>query len=211
VALWIVTGLFLFFAVLVGIAVQSGHQFHSSGIGGLRRFLAQMRRFRGIKESGGMCGRVDLLQRADRHVRVNLRGLDVLVSEHLLDIADVRAAFEHVRRHRVPHQMTRAYLADIRGHEVKAHCPRQMVAAERFALGRQKHGHVVRLDGKLGPRFVNVLFYPRRFRSMTVRPIVKQKRHTDVHFRGTKTRAYGMKIFLPQIKCGVDYNDAPFA
>jgi hypothetical protein len=37
----------------------------------------------------GCVARVHLLQRADRHVRVNLRGLDVLVSEGLLDIPDV--------------------------------------------------------------------------------------------------------------------------
>ena len=36
----------------------------------------------------------------------------------------------------------------------------QMVAAERLALGREEHGHVVRLDGKLRTGLADVLLKP---------------------------------------------------
>ena len=73
-----------------------------------------------------------------RKVRVNLR-LDVLVPEDHLDVADVGSVLVHVRRHAVPQEMARSDLAGLRGHDVYAHRPREMVAAERFALGGQKH------------------------------------------------------------------------
>lgn len=45
---------------------------------------------------------MDLLQLADRHVRVNFRAVQVRVPERLLDVAKVCAAFEHQRRRRMP-------------------------------------------------------------------------------------------------------------
>ena len=48
-----------------------------------------------------MSRRVDLLQGAERHLGIDLRGLDVLVAEDLLDEADVGAVLVHVRRHAV--------------------------------------------------------------------------------------------------------------
>ena len=66
--------------------------------------LARARRLRRVvflDERRGMSRGVDLLQGADRHVRVNLRGLDVLVAEDLLDEADVGSVLVHVRRHAV--------------------------------------------------------------------------------------------------------------
>ena len=36
----------------------------------------------------------------------------------------------------------------------------QMIAAERLALGREEHGHVVRLDGKLRTALPDVLLQP---------------------------------------------------
>ena len=60
-----------------------------------------------------MRGAVDLFQQADRDVRVDLRGGQVGVAEHLLDEADVGAAFQHQRRHRVAEQMARSGLADL--------------------------------------------------------------------------------------------------
>ena len=47
-------------------------------------------------------------------------------------------------------------LADLRRHDVTAHRPRQMIAAERFALGSQEHREVVRLERELGPRLADV-------------------------------------------------------
>lgn len=61
-----------------------------------------------------MRGAVDLLQLPDRHVRVNLRCLQVRVSQHRLDEADIGSAFQHQRRHRVAEQVTRPALAEIR-------------------------------------------------------------------------------------------------
>ncbi len=74
-------------------------------------------------------------------------------------------SFEHVCRHRVPHEMARSDLSDFRGHDVNAHRPRQMVAAERFALGCEEHREIVRLDSELRTRFAHVFFYP-RYRSL---------------------------------------------
>jgi hypothetical protein len=57
---------------------------------------------------GGLRHRVDLLELPNRHLRVHLRALQVRVAEHFLNEADVRAAFEHQRRHRVAEHVTRA-------------------------------------------------------------------------------------------------------
>ena len=81
-----------------------------------------------------MRGRIHLLKSAQRHVRVDLRGLDVLVSQDHLNVPDVGPVLVHVRGHAVPQEMTRANLADLRGHDVNAHRPREMVAAERFTV-----------------------------------------------------------------------------
>ena len=48
---------------------------------------------------------MDLLQRADGNLRVNLRTLQVLVAKHLLDKADVGPVLVHQRGHRVAEQM----------------------------------------------------------------------------------------------------------
>ena len=45
--------------------------------------------------------RVDLLQGPERHLGINLRGLDVLVSEDLLDKTDVGPVLVHMRGHAV--------------------------------------------------------------------------------------------------------------
>lgn len=54
-----------------------------------------------------MTARMDFLQLADGDFGVNRGRLQLLVSEQLLDVADVRAAFEHVRGARVAQQMAR--------------------------------------------------------------------------------------------------------
>ena len=59
-----------------------------------------------------MTAAVDVDQVRDVHVRVNFGGAEPGVPEHLLDVEDVGAAFEHERRHRVPEQMATAALPD---------------------------------------------------------------------------------------------------
>ena len=81
-----------------------------------------------------MRGRVHLLQSADSNVRVNLRGLDVLVPEDLLDVTDVGPVLVHVRGHAVAQQVTSSHLAGFCGHDVNAHRPRQVIAAERLTV-----------------------------------------------------------------------------
>lgn len=60
-SLWPSFDLPLVLGVLGGVAVQRGHQVHGSGIGG---GLLALLRLGGIKERGGMRGRMDLLQGA---------------------------------------------------------------------------------------------------------------------------------------------------
>ena len=63
---------------------------------------------------------------------------DVCVAEHLLDVADVRAAFEHHRRHRVPEDVAGAGLADPGAVNVAAHQIGQRPQAENAR--RQRSG-----------------------------------------------------------------------
>lgn len=107
-----------------------------------------------------MCRCVDLLEHADRDLRIHLRRLQVLVAEDRLDEADVRAAFVHERRHRVAEEMTRSYFPEIRLDHMRAHGPRQMIAAERLALRRQEHLAVVRFDDDLRTRLADVFIKP---------------------------------------------------
>ena len=75
---------------------------------------AGRRRFRAFQMRGGMRGRVNLLQQIDRDPRVQLRGRELGVPEHLLDHADVGAVLQHQRGHRVAEQVAAAHLADLR-------------------------------------------------------------------------------------------------
>ena len=95
-------------------------------------------------------------------MRANLRGLDVLVPEDLLDETDIGSVLVHVRSHAVPQEMAGSHLAGLRSHDVLPRRPRQMIAAERFALGGQEHCEVVRFERELGPRFRDVFLEPRR-------------------------------------------------
>ena len=56
---------------------------------------------------------MDFLKLLDGHFRVNLGGLQFLVTEQLLDEAYVRSAFEHVRCTRVPKQVATAAPANV--------------------------------------------------------------------------------------------------
>ena len=62
---------------------------------------------RGVRRCG--VGRsMDGLQVSDRDLGVDLGGGDVGVAEHLLDVSDVGAAFQHQCGHRVAEQVTGA-------------------------------------------------------------------------------------------------------
>jgi len=65
--------------------------------------------------------------------------------------------FEHQRCHRMPEQMTRAVLVDLRRLDILARRPAEIVGADRFAVVAHKHRGVVRLDHQQGPRFVQTL------------------------------------------------------
>jgi hypothetical protein len=80
------------------------------------------------------------------------------------------AVLPHVRRHAVAQEMAGSHLAGLRGHDVDAHRPREMVAAERFALGGQEHREVVRSDGNRWPCLRDVLLKPCR-RALTNRHV----------------------------------------
>ena len=57
---------------------------------------------------------VDLLQIVDGHAGVDLRGFKRLVAEHLLQMPDGGAVFEHVRCARVPERVRCDILFDAR-------------------------------------------------------------------------------------------------
>ena len=80
-----------------------------------------------------MRGPVDFLKLADRHMGVDLRGLQIGVAEHRLNETGVGAAFEHQRRHRVPEHVARSLLVDFRRLHVHAHQFGQVVQRKRLA------------------------------------------------------------------------------
>jgi hypothetical protein len=69
----------------------------------------------------------------------DLRRLQVRVAHHGLNEPDIRAAFQHQRRHRVPKQMASALLTHARFLHIPAHYPGQVIQRERLAGIRQEH------------------------------------------------------------------------
>jgi len=96
-----------------------------------------------------MRGRVDPLQLPDRNLCVNLRGFQVGVAEHLLDVADVGAVLQHECRKTMAEHVAGAPLPDIRGVHVRTDKVAQVIQTERLAGVRQKHRVIVRLHRKL--------------------------------------------------------------
>ncbi len=82
---------------------------------------------------------VDSLQSPYRNLRVDLRRLDIGVTENLLDVADVCPVLVHQCCHRVAEQMTCAALAQLGAGDITSHNPRQVVAAEWHSVAAQKH------------------------------------------------------------------------
>jgi hypothetical protein len=74
----------------------------------------------------------------DADVGVALGRLQAYVAEHLGDLADVRPALEHQRRHRVAQQVTAAALGDPGDGQVPAHLAAEPVRAERVAGRRDE-------------------------------------------------------------------------
>src|SRR5579859_571284 len=93
-----------------------------------------------------MGGGMDLLELADRDLRVDLRGGQLRVTQHRLDVTDVRAVLEHQSRHRVTEQVTRAALTEICGLNVSTHELREAVGCKRLAqVGQEERGE----DGRI--------------------------------------------------------------
>ncbi len=83
------------------------------------------------------------------------------MAEDGLDVPDVGPVLVHQRCHRVAQQMAGSGLACVRGGDAAFDDGGQMVAAERLTLRCEEHGHIVRLDGELGTRLLDVLAQPR--------------------------------------------------
>ncbi len=78
-------------------------------------------------------------------MRVDLRGLQVRVPQHLLDKADVRAVVQHQRRHRVTEQVTRSGFAHIGLLDVFGYQAAQPIRRQRQTIWLDKDLLVVRL------------------------------------------------------------------
>jgi len=106
-----------------------------------------------------MTAGVDFLQLADGDFGVNGGGLQLLVSEQLLDVADVRAAFEHVRGAGVPQQVATAFQSR-RFHPGGGHA-RKHVGVEGVAVAGEEKRRRARVEREARAHFLQVAFEPR--------------------------------------------------
>ena len=81
-----------------------------------------------------MRGRVNLLQHADRNMRVDLSGVEPHVAQDRLNEANVRAAFERQCRHSMAEDVTRPAFADPSGLDISASQQTKVVRCERDAV-----------------------------------------------------------------------------
>ena len=107
-----------------------------------------------------MGSRVDLFQLTDAHLRVDLRGREVGVAQHLLDVADVRSILQHQRGHGVAKEMAGSLLGDVGGVDVVAGELGQSVGAEGLAVVGEKQVALVGLDDIRRPHLVGILLGP---------------------------------------------------
>jgi len=105
-----------------------------------------------------MTAGVDFLQLADGDFGVNGGGLQLLVSEQLLDVTDVRAAFEHLRGAGVPKQMATAFQAR-HLHSVGGHA-REDVGVESVAVAGEEQRRRARVQAKPRTHFFEITFEP---------------------------------------------------
>ena len=83
-----------------------------------------------------MTARVNGLKLEDADLGIDRSGFEFLVSQELLDVADVRAAFEHVRRARVAQQVRPGAAADV-GLLPHGGCQRRSVGFEPPTVARR--------------------------------------------------------------------------
>ena len=105
-----------------------------------------------------MAAGVDFLQLADGDFGVDGGRLQLLVSEQLLDVADVRPAFEHVRGAGVTQQMAASFQA--RGfHPIGRHAAHH-VGVEGVAVAGEEQGRRARVETETRTHFLQVAFEP---------------------------------------------------
>jgi len=78
------------------------------------------------------------LQVVDLDVRIDLRRLKRCVPEQLLDVADVRAALQHVRRARVTQPVRPHRFVDVRSFEMATHDRDDELGVERQTAPRDE-------------------------------------------------------------------------
>ncbi len=104
---------------------------------------------------------VDLLQLAERDLRVDLRRRKVRVPQDHLDVTDVRAVLQHVRGARVAEQMAGAGMRDASVLEMTFDEIAQPSRRERPAVIMQEQRMPIVSAFKLGAHFAQVLVDPR--------------------------------------------------
>ncbi len=91
---------------------------------------------------------MNLFQFADADLCVDLRGLQLGMTEHGLDEADVGSVLQHQRGHRVTEQMARATFADVGRIDVFTDHLSQPVCCEPFAKMSQEQRHAEKAQKK---------------------------------------------------------------
>jgi hypothetical protein len=94
---------------------------------------------------------VDGLEFLDADVGVDGGGFELGVSEELLDVADVRAAFEHVRGAGVAEQVRASCAVDVGLLDVAGHLAAEHFGIEAFAVAAEEEGGFVGLLREQGP------------------------------------------------------------
>ncbi len=93
-------------------------------------------------------------------MRINLRGVEPDMTEHSLDVANVRASFEHQRRHGMAEDVARPALADRGRFHVLASKPAQVVRRKWNAIRSEKYDAIVGLPNDFGPKGIEVHVQP---------------------------------------------------
>jgi len=101
---------------------------------------------------------VDLDELFDAHFGVNLRGLESLVAEELLDKADVAPAFEHVGGAAVAKEMATAAPPDVGGLDVFRDSAAEHIRVEGLSVARQKQRSRLRPENEQGPHVDQIPF-----------------------------------------------------
>ena len=92
----------------------------------------------GARIFGGMTAGVDRLELLDADLGVDGGGFKFFVTKQLLNVADIRAAFEQVRCAGVPEQMRATLAADVGLLDVQNDLAPERVGIERLAIAGQE-------------------------------------------------------------------------